>query len=82
MKPESCHGCLIEVQNGSYFGEDDIIRYEDVYCTRIGGGCGWPKGVEASAKTPPLCAEPLQSSVVESAAGQDAVGPPLASAAG
>ena len=22
---------LIEVQIGSYFGEDDIIRYEDVY---------------------------------------------------
>lgn len=22
---------LIEVQTGSYFGEDDIIRYEDVY---------------------------------------------------
>jgi mannose-1-phosphate guanylyltransferase / mannose-6-phosphate isomerase len=23
---------LIEVQTGTYFGEDDIIRYEDVYC--------------------------------------------------
>ena len=22
---------LIEVQTGSYFGEDDIIRYEDLY---------------------------------------------------
>lgn len=22
---------LIEVQIGSYFGEDDIVRYEDVY---------------------------------------------------
>ena len=22
---------LIEVQTGSYFGEDDIVRYEDVY---------------------------------------------------
>ena len=22
---------LIEVQSGSYLGEDDIIRYEDVY---------------------------------------------------
>lgn len=22
---------LIEVQTGTYFGEDDIIRYEDVY---------------------------------------------------
>ena len=22
---------LIEVQTGSYFGKDDIIRYEDVY---------------------------------------------------
>ena len=22
---------LIEVQTGSYFGEDDIIRYEDAY---------------------------------------------------
>jgi mannose-1-phosphate guanylyltransferase/mannose-6-phosphate isomerase len=22
---------LIEVQTGSYLGEDDIIRYEDVY---------------------------------------------------
>ena len=22
---------LIEVQTGSYFGEDDIIRYEDIY---------------------------------------------------
>ena len=22
---------LIEVQTGSYFGEDDIVRYEDLY---------------------------------------------------
>ena len=22
---------LIEVQTGSYFGEDDIVRYDDVY---------------------------------------------------
>ena len=22
---------LIEVQTGSYFGEDDIVRYEDIY---------------------------------------------------
>ena len=22
---------LIEVQNGSYLGEDDIVRYEDIY---------------------------------------------------
>ena len=27
---------LIEVQTGSYFGEDDIIRYEDVLLTRTG----------------------------------------------
>jgi mannose-6-phosphate isomerase-like protein (cupin superfamily) len=25
---------LIEVQTGSYLGEDDIIRYEDVYARR------------------------------------------------
>ena len=30
---------LIEVQTGNYFGEDDIIRYEDVYARRQG-----PKG--------------------------------------
>ena len=29
--PARCHLTLIEVQTGSYFGEDDIIRYEDVY---------------------------------------------------
>jgi len=23
---------MIEVQTGSYFGEDDIIRLDDVYC--------------------------------------------------
>ena len=23
---------LIEVQTGTYFGEDDIHRYDDVYC--------------------------------------------------
>jgi mannose-6-phosphate isomerase-like protein (cupin superfamily) len=23
--------CLIEVQTGAYLGEDDIIRYHDVY---------------------------------------------------
>jgi len=23
--------CLIEVQSGSYLGEDDIVRFEDVY---------------------------------------------------
>ena len=23
--------CMIEVQTGSYLGEDDIIRYEDIY---------------------------------------------------
>ena len=22
---------LIEVQTGTYFGEDDIVRYEDIY---------------------------------------------------
>jgi mannose-1-phosphate guanylyltransferase len=22
---------LIEVQSGSYFGEDDIVRFEDIY---------------------------------------------------
>jgi mannose-6-phosphate isomerase-like protein (cupin superfamily) len=22
---------LIEVQTGDYFGEDDIVRYEDIY---------------------------------------------------
>ncbi len=29
--PGKLHLTLIEVQTGSYFGEDDIIRYEDVY---------------------------------------------------
>ncbi|OED47235.1 mannose-1-phosphate guanylyltransferase/mannose-6-phosphate isomerase [Rhodobacteraceae bacterium (ex Bugula neritina AB1)] len=28
---------LIEVQTGSYLGEDDIIRYEDVYARGLGG---------------------------------------------
>ena len=28
---------LIEVQTGSYLGEDDIIRYEDLYA-RVDGG--------------------------------------------
>ena len=28
---------LIEVQTGSYLGEDDIIRYEDVYARGQGG---------------------------------------------
>jgi mannose-1-phosphate guanylyltransferase/mannose-6-phosphate isomerase len=27
---------LIEVQTGSYLGEDDIIRYEDVYARGLG----------------------------------------------
>jgi mannose-1-phosphate guanylyltransferase/mannose-6-phosphate isomerase len=27
---------LIEVQTGSYFGEDDIIRYDDVYARAHG----------------------------------------------
>jgi mannose-1-phosphate guanylyltransferase/mannose-6-phosphate isomerase len=27
---------VIEVQTGSYFGEDDIIRYEDVYLRKQG----------------------------------------------
>ena len=27
---------LIEVQTGSYLGEDDITRYEDVYARRQG----------------------------------------------
>ena len=26
---------LIEVQTGNYFGEDDIIRYEDVYARDV-----------------------------------------------
>ena len=26
---------LIEVQIGTYFGEDDIIRYEDIYARRV-----------------------------------------------
>ena len=30
---------LIEVQTGSYLGEDDIIRYEDVYARRQGTKC-------------------------------------------
>jgi len=30
---------LIEVQTGSYFGEDDIVRYEDDYSRERG-----PKG--------------------------------------
>ena len=29
--PGKLHLTLIEVQTGSYFGEDDIIRYQDVY---------------------------------------------------
>ena len=29
--PDKVPLTLIEVQTGSYFGEDDIIRYEDVY---------------------------------------------------
>ena len=29
--PGILHLTLIEVQTGSYFGEDDIIRYDDVY---------------------------------------------------
>ena len=29
--PGKLHLTLIEVQTGSYFGEDDIIRYDDVY---------------------------------------------------
>ncbi|MFT4742073.1 MAG: mannose-1-phosphate guanylyltransferase/mannose-6-phosphate isomerase [Yoonia sp.] len=29
--PGKVHMALIEVQTGNYFGEDDIIRYEDVY---------------------------------------------------
>ena len=35
---------LIEVQTGSYLGEDDIIRYEDVYARGQGGegvGVAW-----------------------------------------
>ena len=28
---------LIEVQTGSYLGEDDIIRYEDIYARGSGG---------------------------------------------
>ena len=31
---------LIEIQTGSYFGEDDIIRYEEVYA-RDQGAKGW-----------------------------------------
>ena len=37
--PEKLPMTLIEVQTGSYFGEDDIIRYEDVYARGRG-----PKG--------------------------------------
>jgi len=29
--PEKIPLTLIEIQTGSYFGEDDIIRYDDVY---------------------------------------------------
>ena len=29
--PSKLRLTLIEVQTGSYFGEDDIIRYEDAY---------------------------------------------------
>ena len=29
--PDKVHLTLIEVQTGSYFGEDDIIRYKDIY---------------------------------------------------
>ena len=29
--PGKSHITLIEVQTGSYFGEDDIIRYQDIY---------------------------------------------------
>lgn len=37
--PGKLHLTLIEVQTGSYFGEDDIIRYDDVYARGQG-----PKG--------------------------------------
>jgi len=37
--PGKLHLTFIEVQTGSYFGEDDIIRYEDVYARGHG-----PKG--------------------------------------
>jgi len=30
-KPGKVPMVLIEIQTGNYFGEDDIIRYEDVY---------------------------------------------------
>lgn len=26
-----CGGVLIEVQTGAHLGEDDIVRYEDIY---------------------------------------------------
>lgn len=35
--PGKLHLTLIEVQTGSYFGEDDIIRYDDVYARGQGG---------------------------------------------
>ena len=34
--PGKLHLTLIEVQTGSYFGEDDIIRYADVYSRGLG----------------------------------------------
>ncbi|HEY1076342.1 MAG TPA: mannose-1-phosphate guanylyltransferase/mannose-6-phosphate isomerase [Fontimonas sp.] len=40
---------LIEVQSGAYLGEDDIVRFEDVY-GRIEPGC---------AEAPPATVEPL-----------------------
>ena len=34
--PGKLHLTLIAVQTGSYFGEDDIIRYDDIYARRQG----------------------------------------------
>ena len=30
---------IIEVQSGSYFGEDDIVRYDDVYNRHLSEEC-------------------------------------------
>ena len=50
---------LIEVQTGSYFGEDDIIRYEDAYARGQGvkhgrPGDGKAAGSERQSETEPV----------------------------
>ncbi|MDP4032652.1 MAG: mannose-1-phosphate guanylyltransferase/mannose-6-phosphate isomerase [Pseudorhodobacter sp.] len=44
---------LIEVQTGSYLGEDDIIRHDDIYAR----GCPAPSGAERRVETEPGVAQ-------------------------